>query len=419
VIVEIVKKFSKNISVKFPAAFSIGLVFFLTMSCFNKDNKQINNQPSSTLSDENENLIKAKPAPEWAKMLKHNSGWIGADGIYSVALNGVETRGKADSIESFFWFSDSIIGEIVNDSLKDDWEMVHNSVAYMEGKTPDPSKIKFYWRKDEQGQAKSVFEPNTPQTDPGDYYWLGDGVFNHAMDSTIYIFAYRIKNVPGQVFPFKDVGVSLIALPKESRPPFPNQRQMDTPLFLNDNQGRGKIVFGASVLPNTEGSGALNPDGYIYIYGLRGSEKELLVARVKDNAFEDFSQWRCWDGMEWNNDVHQSKALTSRVSNEMSVSFMEDGRVIAAYQLDTNSPNVVVQVGDTPAGPFYPLKMVWETPEIYEDIDFYTYNAKAFPHLSEPGELLISYNVNAFNFLEKLHKHPHHLRPRFITVKYN
>ncbi len=79
---------------------------------------------------------------------------------------------------------------------------------------------------------------------------------------------------------------------------------------------------------------------------------------------------------------------------------------------------MVVQVGDSPAGPFYPFKKVWETPEIYEDIDFYTYNAKAFPHLSNPGELLISYNMNAFNFIEKFHKNPQHLRPRFITVKY-
>ncbi|CAN5312355.1 hypothetical protein BH23BAC1_BH23BAC1_21980 [soil metagenome] len=413
------KKLPKSFHLFYHVAIPLIFLMFLKMSCTSRENNSNNIQYFKTGADENENSIKAKPALEWAEMLKSNSGWIGADGIYAVALNGVETHGKADSIESFFWFSDSIIGEIENDILKDDWEMVHNSVAYMVRKTPDPSNIKFYWSKDEQGQAKSVFEPNTPQTDPEDYYWLGDGVYNHAMDSTIYIFAYRIRNVPGQVFPFKDVGVSLIALPKGSRPPFSNQRQMDTPLFLNDNTGRGKIVFGASVLPNTIGSGALDPDGYIYVYGLRGRQKELLVARVKDYAFEDFSQWRYWDGQEWNIDVHRSAALTSRVSNEMSVSFMEDGRVIAAYQLDTNSPNVVVQVGDTPAGPFYPFKKVWETPEIYEDLDFYTYNAKAFPHLSEPGELLISYNVNAFNFLEKLHKHPHHLRPRFITVKYN
>jgi hypothetical protein len=411
-------KLVENKHLPFQIPICAGFVCLSMISCTPREKDQRDNPSTISQAAENRNSIKAKPVLEWSEMLKNTSGWLGADGIYAVALNGVEAGGKADSTETFFWFSDSIIGRIEHDTLKDDWEMVHNSVAYMRGKKPHPGAIEFYWPKNEKGMAKSVFEPNTPNVDPEDYYWLGDGVFNHAMDSTIYIFAYKIQNVPGQVFPFKDVGVSLIALPKGSRPPFPDQRQMDTPLFLQDNQGRGKIVFGASVLPNTKGSGALNPDGYIYVYGIRGRQKELLVARVKDDAFEDFNQWRYWDGKTWNRDVHQSAALTSRVSNEMSVSFMDDGRVIAAYQLDTNSPNVVVQVGDSPVGPFYPFKQVWETPEIYEDIDFYTYNAKAFPHLSNPGELLISYNVNAFNFIEKFHKHPHHLRPRFITVKY-
>lgn len=396
---------------------SLAILLFLFLGSCTVRNSNSDQLTVHESDIENEDYIKGKTAPQWAEMLRHNSGWIGADGIYAVALNGVESPGKADSTETFIWFSDSIIGEIENDSLKEDWEMVHNTVAYMEGGIPDPSKIEFHWRKDDEGYAKSVFEPEIPQTHPDDYYWLGDGVFNHAMDSTIYIFAYRIRNVPGQVFPFKDVGVSMIAIPKGSRPPFSDQRQINTPLFLNDKHG-DKIVFGAAVLPNTQGARTPDPDGYIYVYGLRGPEKELLVARVKDSAFEDFSQWRYWNGQGWSSDIHQSAALTSRVSNEMSVSFMEDGRVIAVYQLDTNSPEIVVQVGDTPNGPFYPRKKIWETPEIYEDIDFYTYNAKAYPHLSKPGELLISYNVNAFNFAEKLHKHPHHLRPRFITVPY-
>lgn len=370
------------------------------------------------LDKEKRGYIKGERAPEWSDLLERQSGWIGADGIYAVALNGVESPGKADATETLIWFSDSIIGEIEDDSLQEDWEMVHNSVAYLKGGTPDPSDIEFHWRHDDEGSAKSMFEPKTPQTMEDDYYWLGDGFFNHAMDSTIYIFAYRIRNVPGKVFPFKDVGVSLIALPKGSRPPFPDQRQMDTPLFLNDKQGRGKIVFGSSVLANTKGARVPNPDGYIYVYGIRGPDKHLLVARVEDHSFEDFSQWRYWDGQEWNPDIHQAAAITSRVSNEMSVSFMEDGRVIAVYQLDTNSPEIVVQVGDSPQGPFYPRKKVWETPEVYDDIDYYTYNAKAFPHLSEPGELLISYNVNSFDFVDNLYEYPHHVHPRFITVKY-
>lgn len=362
--------------------------------------------------------IITKAAPAWAEMLRHKTGWIGADGIFSLSMNGVEAPGKADATNTLFWFSDCIAGKIVADTLQADWEIMHNSVAYMKGNKPSPNNIEFAYRKDSLGHCLSMFEPTTPKSAPGNYYWLGDGVFNHAMDSTIYIFAYLVKSVPGGIYPFDDVGLSLIAIPKGSKPPFIQQKQFDTPFFLKDSKGRGKVVFGIAVLPNTVGAGAPQPDGYIYVYGIRGEKKELLVARVNDNAFEKFNEWKFWDGANWNEDIHSAAALTDRVSNEMSVSFMEDGRVLATYQLDTNSPNVVIQAGATPKGPFQPYKKVWETPEVYDCIDFYTYNAKAHPHLSKPGELLISYNVNAFNFMDQIVKHPYHLRPRFITVKY-
>lgn len=357
-------------------------------------------------------------SPEWSLMLKHDSGWIGADGIYCVPLNGYEAPGKAGLTSTFFWFSDCIVGNVQKDTLDSGWQMMHNSVGYMKGDQASPDNIQFHWRKDSAGNALSMFEPHTPQTIPGDYYWLGDGFFNHATDSTIYIFAYRIKNVPGGIYPFDDVGLSLIAIPKGSKPPYAGQRQMDTPFFLKDSKGKGKVVFGISVMANTLAAGAPQPDGFIYVYGVRGEKKELLVARVKDVDFEKFDAWRFWDGASWNPDINTASALTERISNEMSVSLLEDGRVIAAYQWMSNSAEVVIQVGKTPWGPFQPVKKVWHTPEVYEGLDMYTYNAKAHPHLSKPGELLISYNVNSFNFLEDIVKHPYHLRPRFIKLRY-
>lgn len=373
---------------------------------------------SSTHSTTGQQEIVSKAAPEWDEMLRRNSGWIGADGVYCVPLNGIEMPGKASQTETLFWFSDNIWGKVQADTLSDNWEMSNNCVAYLEGAAPDADKLTFYRRQDTGGKTLSMFVPNTPNTSAGDYYWLGDGFFNHALDSTIYIFAYRIKNVPGGIYPFEDVGLSLIALPKGSRPPYNEQRQMDVPYFFKDSKGKGKVVFGVAVLTNTKGAEAPAPDGYIYIYGIRGEQKELIVARVKDRDVEDFGQWRFWNGTSWGDDVHGSAALTNRVSNEMSVYFMEDGRVLAVYQLDTNSPDIMIQAGRTPWGPFQPAKKVWSTPEIYDDLDFYTYNAKAHGHLSKPGELLISYNVNSFDFLDDIKYKPHHLRPRYFTVKY-
>lgn len=389
------------------------IIVFTTWSQYGCN--QVSQKSGRDLSGESQvDMIKGKSAPQWQGMLTRYHGWIGADGIYSVAMDGVEAPGRADSTTTLFWFSDTILGDINNDSLQN-WDMVNNSIGIMQGGVPDTSKMKFYVRHNADGKPLSVFTPTTPDTQEGEYYWLGGGVFDHAMDSTIYIFAYKIKNVPGSPFPFKQTAVCLIALPKHSSFPFTNQRQMDTPLFFTDSTGL-TTFYGASVLANTKGARAPHPDGYIYVYGARSGS--LVVARVADNAFEDFSQWRYWDGKKWNTDKYKAATLTSHISNEMSVSFMEDGRVIAVYERAGNSPDIMIQVGDSPVGPFYPPKKIYETPEIYEDIDFYTYNAKAFPHLSKPGELLISYNVNAFNFGKKIEKYPHHLRPRFITVKY-
>ncbi|MEP7317335.1 MAG: hypothetical protein ABI921_01295, partial [Panacibacter sp.] len=207
------------------------------------------------------NQITTTPQPQWAEMLRHDKGWIGADGIYSVATNGVEAPGKSGKTNTFFWFSDCIIGNIVADTLQSDWELLHNSVAYFNGDIPNPDSIHFFYRKDSTGHSLSMFEPHTPMSQPGNYYWLGDGFFNHALDSTTYIFAYLIKSVPGGIYPFDDIGLSLIAIPKNSKPPYTDQRQFDTPFFLKDSNGKGKVVFGVAVLPNTTGAGAPHPDG--------------------------------------------------------------------------------------------------------------------------------------------------------------
>lgn len=357
-------------------------------------------------------------APCWDNMLWQDSGWLGGDGAYSTALNGVDRPGTADSTATLFWFSDTVIGRIVDDSLTDGWAMIHNSVAYLEGGKPDASRIHFYWGKDASGRPAALFTPATPEASDSDYYWLGDGFVDHALDSTLYIFCYRIRPVPRGIYPFEDAGVALIALPKHGRPPYPAQRQLDTPLFIHDTFG-GKTSFGVAVLPNTEGARAPAPDGYVYIYGVRDPGKELLVARVPDSAFEDFSRWRFWDGTSWNSDMRQARALAERVSNEMSVSFMADGRVMAVFELDTDAPCVAIQVGSTPWGPFHPRKVIYKTPEIFSGVDYYTYNAKAHPHLSDPGTLLVGYNVNVLNnFFGLIKRHPHLYRSRFIRISY-
>ena len=77
--------------------------------------------------------------------------------------------------------------------------------------------------------------------------------------------------------------------------------------------------FGAGVYVNTATAGAPYPDGYIYIYGVKDPNKQMLVARVKSEKFEAFEEWRFWNGKDWNPDFKASTSVMDSVSNELSL----------------------------------------------------------------------------------------------------
>lgn len=356
-------------------------------------------------------------APEWSAILTRTSGWFGGDGIYTIPLNGVENKkaNKQDSI--LFIFSDTMIGEIKDNKMMPGSTMIHNSIAILTGHLPDKKRINFYWDKDIKGDAAPVFIPRTPRTNAPDYYWLGDGFVNQDLGNSIYIFGYRVHNVSTDAFGFREIGNTLIKIPAGSRPPYKDARQMDTPFFLTDEKGDSGS-FGAGIYVNTKKAGAQNPDGYIYVYGVKGQEKKLLISRVLPEDLEDFKKWTYWDGKTWINDMYAAAVVTDAVSNELSLSELPDGRYALVFQLNGMSPTVGMRIGASPIGPFGPVIKLWDCkPDLIEKT-FVVYNAKAHPSLSEPGELLISYNINSTEFIKDLNIHPNLYRPRFIRVKF-
>ena len=172
-----------------------------------------------------------------------------------------------------------------------------------------------------------------------------------------------------------------------------------------------------AVLPNTQVAHAPKADGFLYVYGLRNDDfnKKLLVARVRPERIADFAAYRFWTGAEWSPDIAAAAPVTGRASSELSVTPLADGRYLLVFQLDTISNKVAVRVGDTPVGPWSDYKVVYEAPETAISPNILIYNAKAHPHLSEPGRLLISYNVNTTDFGEAF-RNADIYRPRFIWL---
>ena len=356
-------------------------------------------------------------APEWSALLKRDSGWFGGDGIYTIPLNGKEGKQAKGSDKVLFIFSDSMIGEIRDNTMVPGYKMIHNAVAVLTGNRPESSAIHFDWDKDSKGEAESLFIPKTPQTKKDDYYWLGDGFVNQALGDNIYIFGYRVHNVSTDAFGFREVGNTLIKIKSGSQAPFTDQKQMDTPFYLSGEAGENGS-FGAGIYVNTGGAGAPNPDGYIYIYGVRGMAKKLMVARVKPVDFEHFDKWVYWDGKSWVSDISKVADVTKDVSNELSLTALPDGRYALVFQVDGMSTSVGMRIGATPYGPFGPIIKLWDCKPDLLKSTFLVYNAKAHPSLSNPGELLISYNINSTDFINDLKVYPNLYRPRFIRVKF-
>jgi hypothetical protein len=75
-----------------------------------------------------------------------------------------------------------------------------------------------------------------------------------------------------------------------------------------------------------------------------------------------------------------------------------------------------MRVGESPVGPWGPVVNIWDCSEALEEPEFTVYNAKAHPSVSQPGELLISYNVNSLDFWNQIEDHPQLYRPRFFRL---
>ena len=355
---------------------------------------------------------KIEPATDWTSLFIRNSNWFGGDGIFAIPLNGSDNDPN-DNI--LFVFSDTMYGEVRDSVLQPNWEMVNNSVMVLHGNQPSPDKAEFFVKEGADKKRTSMFVPNTSKTKPGDYFWIGDGLVDHS-NNNLYVFAYQMRNTnDGSMFPFQELGGVMLVMPKNSNIPFSDYRQVELP-FPTQLQDSLSTSFGGAVFANTEAAGAPDPDGFLYIYGVRGRAKELIIARAKAGSLENFTSWeyRTTDG--WTNDLKAATGLMDSVSNEFSVSPLGKGRYALVYQLGGIQTQVCLQIGSTPYGPFGGREYIYNTAVDVSGKDLITYNAKAHPALSKPGELLVSYNVNSFSFLKQIEKTPNFYRPRFFRV---
>lgn len=399
-------------------SFFILLLISGLMACQSKPTEQVADQTASTAPEDPFALeYTAEATPEWTDLFYRKSGWFGADGIFSIPLSGVDVPGNQGNEKTLLIFSDTYIGEVGDDNAPLPGNtMVNNTIAYVDGLVPSTENISFHYKTDGNGQPQTFFVPDNANSKPEQYYWMGDGFINQEMNNKLHLFAYHVSMTGPGVFDFAVENVSLLSIPDASQPPFEGYEQLTTPLHIKSEKvGEGDL--GAGVLVNTEWAGAPQPDGFVYVYGCIGASKQLVAGRVKPSSFESFETWQYWTGDAWSSDITLIDGITDNLSNELSVTALNDGRYLLTFQVMGISDKVGVRVGLSPVGPFGPIQEVWITPEINEPPGIFPYNAKAHPNLSEPGELLISYNTITADFWNDIQKDAHIYRPRFIKLK--
>ena len=354
-------------------------------------------------------------APEWTAVFERTAGWLGADGIYSIPLNGYDAAiGPRSAARTLFVFSDTRIGEADPRTLVITGRgMPSHSAATLDGTAPHAEAISFHFGYRDDGGLGHLFT--------GTHTWLNDGI---AIGDHVFITAFAEKG-------WKPVRLDLIALPlAKGRPDFKRVRICsDIPLLYRDETI--DIMFGVALMDLSEAAGAPPPDGHVYAYGYRdnkkqGSRKDAVVARVRRDAYADPAQWRFWDGHAWRPDIsvaaYEAATLQRHISTEFSVTPVNEGlyrgKFLMVYCRDVQTRDMMVAVGETPTGPFSDGVRVYRAPEpdTYDPLNggtTYTYNAKAHPHLSPPGRLLMSYHVNQHGGLPTTTEI---YRPRFLWL---
>ncbi|NWF89284.1 MAG: DUF4185 domain-containing protein, partial [Ignavibacteriaceae bacterium] len=354
-----------------------------------------------------------RPAPEWDNLLDRQSGWTGADGIYSIPLNEYDVPSNIPSGKHLLLFSDTFIGEVDSNNRRVNTRMVNNTLGLLQSNIPDSNQIQFFWKSDSTNIPKTVFVPNTPNAKPGDWYWLMDGI---AINDTIYVFALRL-NATTTGLGFEVNGVALLKFTMDAQNFISDVQQSDTPLYYYNAVDGSEFVLGQAVMPMTNISGNPLPDGYIYVYGpiSNASGKKLIAARVQPANIENFNKWEYWNGQGWNSEIQNCAPIANGISQEFSVTPIGINKYLLVYQ---SGNNVAVQEGESPVGPFGIFHSIYNCPEILIDPDVFVYNAKAHPSLSTKDELLISYNVNSLSFSDHF-TNADIYRPRFIYLKMN
>lgn len=319
----------------------------------------------------------AVPAPsEEARFDVTGPGWIAGDSTYSVALPDGRT---------LWLFSDSFIGEVTaSGQPKPGMAMVHNALITED----DSGRLSTRTRRG----PESFF----PDPSGENYYWVQDATVE---GGRLVAFLSLTKQVGEDGFAWERNALATLSLPDLTTTSITD---------LPTGDGAAKVAWGAGIMTTPT---------HTYVYGVEDLEqsKHLHVAKVPAGNLTHLDRWEYLGVDGWTSDPGASTRVASGVANEVSVMPHRDGYLMISS--DTSAPfssQIVAWTACSPTGPWTQKQTIYETPES-QVANRFTYNAHGHPEIGDRGQLLISYNVNTFDF-DELNRDPTLYRPSFITL---
>lgn len=360
---------------------------------------------------------------EWTQLFARRDGWAGGDGLYSMPLDGRDNI--PNPVNTMFTFGDCLLGsdESKNGRRSKDTRKIQNSLCVLKNGVPKEENVSFYWQKESDNTDKGALYPDLSilKGFPKDvFFWIQDGVI---VENTYYSFPMLVRNEPlnPEGFGFAIEGIAMISMKTDEEKIYWEDTKQQECNLLYKYEDNSMLIYGGAIFSNTERACAPNPDGYIYIYGHKGAVfvENLYACRAKEAEIADSSTYKFWNGTAWVEDIEESQPIVDNISCELSISpvmgKLNSGKYVLIFQEYVNSPMISYRIGDTPIGPFSEIHQLYSCPEPEEGRSIYAYNAKAHPHLSTEGELLISYNVNACNWNMNM-EHSEIYSPRFLRL---
>ena len=315
--------------------------------------------------------------PEADELFRSDPRWLGGDDAYSVDLGD----------ERVLWlFADSWIATTAT-NVRDEAEMVRNSIAIQKGYDPSSASIRFYWQTVDE-EPRSFF----PESN-GVWYWPGDGI---RLENSLLIFLMKIRSSDrGLGFEVFGSTVVLVDNPDEE-PDMWNVLQL-SPLE-NDF---GVIVGSASVL---------RMDAYVYAFGSdeRSRAHDVYLVRWEADRAKvgdlSITEWWAGEAEGWvDQELLHRKPVPVFSDGQTEFTVHYEPRLDRFLEVQTKGfgPAVLaMRSASGLTGPWSEIQTVYRPPEVTRPNAF-IYAGKAHPELIG-ADLVMTYVVNSFQFEELL-----------------